>query len=53
MRRLGWLTRISTTKLLRALFRRKPDIALLRVQDCGLSGASDPKLLDGRQSHRA
>ena len=31
--------------IVRALFRRKPDVDLVRVQDCGLSGASDPEVL--------
>src|SRR5271170_4157344 len=31
--------------IVRALFRHKPDIDLVRVQDCGLSGASDPEVL--------
>jgi predicted nuclease of predicted toxin-antitoxin system len=31
--------------IVRALFRRSPDIDLVRVQACGLSGASDPEIL--------
>jgi Domain of unknown function (DUF5615) len=41
---VGWQTRTSTTTL-RALLRRKPGIDLVRVQDCGLSGATDPEIL--------
>jgi hypothetical protein len=44
---LRWLADENfNNEILRALLRRKPDIALLRVQDCGLSGASDPELLE-------
>ncbi len=31
--------------ILRGLLRRKPDIDIVRVQDVGLSGASDPEIL--------
>src|SRR5690242_9579765 len=32
--------------ILRGLFRRQPDIDLIRVQDAGLSGADDPSVLE-------
>lgn len=32
--------------IVRALFRRKKDFALVRVQDVGLSGTSDPEILE-------
>ncbi len=32
--------------IVRGLSRRKPDIDILRLQDIGLSGASDPTVLE-------
>ncbi|HYP39712.1 MAG TPA: DUF5615 family PIN-like protein, partial [Chloroflexia bacterium] len=32
--------------LIRGLLRRKPELEILRVQDAGLSGASDPTVLN-------
>lgn len=32
--------------IVRGLFRRKPDVDLVRVQDVGLSGADDPAVLE-------
>jgi len=32
--------------IIRGLLRRKPDLDLVRVQDAGLSGASDPAVLE-------
>jgi hypothetical protein len=32
--------------IVRGLFRRKPDLNLVRVQDIGLSGADDPTVLE-------
>jgi len=32
--------------VVRGLFRRKPDLDLVRVQDAGLSGADDPAILE-------
>jgi hypothetical protein len=32
--------------IIRGLFRQKPDIDLVRVQDVGLSGADDPAILE-------
>jgi hypothetical protein len=32
--------------IVRGLIRRKPDVDLVRVQDAGLSGASDPEVLE-------
>ena len=35
--------------ILRGLLRRKPDIDIVRVQDVGLSGASDPEIWLGQR----
>ena len=32
--------------IIRGLLRRKPDVDILRLQDAGLSGASDPTVLE-------
>lgn len=32
--------------IVRGLFRRRPDLELVRVQDVGLSGADDPLILE-------
>jgi hypothetical protein len=32
--------------ILRGLYRRRPDLDVVRVQDVGLSGASDPAILE-------
>ena len=32
--------------LLRALFRRRPDVDIVRIQDAGLSGANDEAVLE-------
>ena len=32
--------------IVRGLLRRRPDLDIVRVQDAGLSGASDPMILD-------
>lgn len=32
--------------IVRGLLRRKPDLAIVRVQDADLSGADDPTLLE-------
>ena len=32
--------------ILRGLFRRRPDLDIVRVQDAGLSGADDPTVLE-------
>jgi Domain of unknown function (DUF5615) len=37
--------------IIRGLLRRKPDLDLVRVQDAGLSGASDPALLEWAAAH--
>ena len=32
--------------ILRGLFRRNPDLDIIRIQDVGLSGANDPTVLE-------
>ena len=38
--------------IVRGLFRRKPDLDIVRVRDAGLSGAGDPAILEWAARHR-
>ena len=37
--------------ILRGLFRRRPDLDIVRVLDVGLSGATDPEVLEWAAQH--